>query len=164
MRTNGRSPLDYLARRQAGDGHYRYSSSSDQTPVWVTGQALMAVSRKAFPLTAVPRTPTDAGSGRGPRGGAPGGGSEPGPAGGTATGDRSEAGPGSEEPSDPPRSGSTVRGALASGEGATAPAAPAAAAANDDGGLGTSAYVGAGFGLLTAALAGGFLWYRRRLP
>ena len=58
-----------------------------------------------------------------------------------------------------------MRGALASGEGATAPAPPAAAAANDDdGGLGTSAYVGAGFGLLTAALAGGFLWYRRRLP
>jgi hypothetical protein len=164
VRTNGRSPLDYLARRQVGDGHYRYSSSSDQTPVWVTGQASMAVSRKAFPLAAVPRTPTDAGSGRGPGGGARGGGSEPGPAGGTATGDRSEAGPGFEEPSDAPRPRSTVRGALASGEGATAPTAPAAAAANDDGGLGTSAYVGAGFGLLTAALAGGFLWYRRRLP
>ena len=32
----GRSPLDYLASLQAADGHYRYSRSSDQTPVWVT--------------------------------------------------------------------------------------------------------------------------------
>lgn len=165
VRTNGRSPLDYLARRQAGDGHYRYSSSSDQTPVWVTGQALMAVNRKAFPLAAVSRTPADAGSGRGPGGGAGGGGSEPGPPGAIATGGRSQAGRGSGEPSGAARPRSTVRGALASGEGATAPAAPAASAANDDeGGLGTSAYVGAGFGLLTAALAGGFLWYRRHLP
>ena len=57
------SPLDYLAHRQAGDGHYRYSSSSDQTPVWVTGQALLAVNRKAFPLAATPRAPTDGRSG-----------------------------------------------------------------------------------------------------
>ena len=40
VRRGGRSPLDYLASVQAGDGHYRYSRSSDQTPVWVTGQAL----------------------------------------------------------------------------------------------------------------------------
>ena len=40
VREGGRSPLDYLASVQARDGHYRYSASSDQTPVWVTGQAL----------------------------------------------------------------------------------------------------------------------------
>ena len=50
-----RSGLDYLAARRAPDGHYRYSATIDQTPVWVTGQALMAVARKALPLAAVPR-------------------------------------------------------------------------------------------------------------
>src|SRR4051794_18094546 len=47
LRSGGRTPLDYLGSVQAADGHYRYSSSSDQTPVWVTGQALLAVSRAA---------------------------------------------------------------------------------------------------------------------
>ena len=32
----GKSALEYLAARQAGDGHYRYSPASDQTSVWVT--------------------------------------------------------------------------------------------------------------------------------
>jgi hypothetical protein len=55
-RRHGRSGLDYLAARRAGDGHYRYSSSSDQTPVWVTAQALAAVNREPFPLAPVPRS------------------------------------------------------------------------------------------------------------
>jgi prenyltransferase/squalene oxidase-like repeat protein len=55
LRSGGRSPLDYLASVQARDGHYRYSASSDQSPVWVTGQALLAVSRAAFPISPVPR-------------------------------------------------------------------------------------------------------------
>ena len=38
--------------RQAGDGHYRYSASSDQTPVWVTGQALLAVRAQGVPACA----------------------------------------------------------------------------------------------------------------
>jgi hypothetical protein len=53
VKTAGHSGLDYLAARQQGDGHYRYSKSSDQTPVWVTGQGLLAVERKAFPIAAV---------------------------------------------------------------------------------------------------------------
>ena len=47
--TNGKSALDYLASLQDGDGHYRYSSSSDQTPVWVTGQVLVAGRRRGLP-------------------------------------------------------------------------------------------------------------------
>jgi hypothetical protein len=50
---NGGSPLDYLASVRAPDGHYRYSAASDQTPVWVTGQALVAARGKAFPLVPV---------------------------------------------------------------------------------------------------------------
>ena len=48
-----RSPLDFLAARQARDGHYRYSASSDQTPVWVTAQAIAAVAGQPFPIAAV---------------------------------------------------------------------------------------------------------------
>jgi energy-coupling factor transport system substrate-specific component len=54
----GNSALDYLAARQAGDGHYRYSESSDQTPVWVTGQVLVAVAGDALPIEPPPRQPT----------------------------------------------------------------------------------------------------------
>ena len=56
IRTGGNSPYDYLSTRQASDGHYRYSSSSDQTPVWVTAQVLVAVSGKSFPLAPPART------------------------------------------------------------------------------------------------------------
>ena len=49
--------VSYLAKRQAGDGHYAYSAASDQTPVWVTAQALTAVTRRPFPLAAVARAP-----------------------------------------------------------------------------------------------------------
>jgi energy-coupling factor transport system substrate-specific component len=65
----GRSGLSYLAARRAPDGHYRYSAASDQTPVWVTGQVLMAAEREALPLAAAPRAPS--------RGGAKGGGHAP---------------------------------------------------------------------------------------
>jgi hypothetical protein len=55
LRRDGRSPLEYLASVQAGDGHYRYSAASDQTPVWVTAQALLALNGAAFPLRPVSR-------------------------------------------------------------------------------------------------------------
>jgi energy-coupling factor transport system substrate-specific component len=60
INAGGSSALDYLATRQADDGHYRYSESSDQTPVWVTGQVLLAVSGDALPIAPPPRqqTPT----------------------------------------------------------------------------------------------------------
>ncbi len=57
VKRHGRSGLDYLAARRAGDGHYRYSTSSDQTPVWVTAQVLAAINRKPFPLAPVSRAP-----------------------------------------------------------------------------------------------------------
>ncbi len=51
----GKSALDYLASLQASDGHYRYSASSDQTPVWVTSQVLVAVAGDALPIAPPPR-------------------------------------------------------------------------------------------------------------
>ena len=53
----GGNGLDYIDRRQASDGHFRYSKSSDQTPVWVTGQVLVAAASDSYPLAAVPREP-----------------------------------------------------------------------------------------------------------
>lgn len=47
--------LAYLRGLQRSDGSIAYSSSSSQTPVWVTAQALMALERAPLPLAAVPR-------------------------------------------------------------------------------------------------------------
>ena len=55
--TKGRTGLDFLAARRAANGHYAYSSASDQTPVWVTAQGLTAVAREPFPIRAVKRKP-----------------------------------------------------------------------------------------------------------
>ncbi len=57
VRAGGKSALDYLAQHQDGDGHYTYSSSSDQTPVWVTGQVMVAVAGKTFPVATPPQDP-----------------------------------------------------------------------------------------------------------
>jgi energy-coupling factor transport system substrate-specific component len=48
-------PLAYLRALQRRDGHFSYSATSDQTPVWVTAQALAALQRKPFPLRPVKR-------------------------------------------------------------------------------------------------------------
>jgi len=50
-----RAAIRYLRGLQRRDGHIAYSRTSDQTPVWVTAQALTALRRKPFPLAAVPR-------------------------------------------------------------------------------------------------------------
>jgi hypothetical protein len=52
FKRGGKSAYDYLEDNQAGDGHYRYSDKSDQTPVWVTGEVLVAASRRYLPLEA----------------------------------------------------------------------------------------------------------------
>jgi energy-coupling factor transport system substrate-specific component len=48
--SGGNSALDYIDAQQAADGHFRYSSSSDQTPVWVTGEVLVAAAGEALPV------------------------------------------------------------------------------------------------------------------
>jgi energy-coupling factor transport system substrate-specific component len=57
VRRGGSSAVEFLAKQQQADGHYRYSGSSDQTPVWVTGQALVAATGKYFPIAAPARAP-----------------------------------------------------------------------------------------------------------
>jgi energy-coupling factor transport system substrate-specific component len=53
LRRGGHSPVDYLRSLVAPDGHVRYAAGSDQTPVWVTGEALMALAGKPLPLPSV---------------------------------------------------------------------------------------------------------------
>ena len=187
VRRHGHSPLAYLAARQASDGHYRYSSSSDQTPVFVTAQALLAANRQAFPLHPVASTsPTGrAGHGKGAsqQGGRGGGEEQAGgsgsvPAIGTTT---STGTVGSRTTRKHPEAhgGGPARGSALGGSGPTAGPAggdsagaanggtPAgefepAAGSNDE--TSPVPFVVAGFALLIAALAAGFLWYRRRLP
>jgi len=51
------SPLGYLEGLTAGSGSVRYSRTSTQTPVWVTGEALAALAGKPLPV-APPATTT----------------------------------------------------------------------------------------------------------
>jgi energy-coupling factor transport system substrate-specific component len=56
VRRNGsRDPMSYLRSLTAPSGEVRYSRTSRQTPVWVTAQAVAALSRKTLPLAKVPR-------------------------------------------------------------------------------------------------------------
>ena len=57
-RGGSRDPMTYLRSLTAEDGEVRYSRTSRQTPVWVTAQAVAALSRKTLPLAAVPRKRT----------------------------------------------------------------------------------------------------------
>jgi energy-coupling factor transport system substrate-specific component len=152
----GQSALDYLDARQASDGHYRYSASSDQTPVWVTAQALIAVSRKTFPLAAVPRAPSGGGGGAGSGATGSGGGSD-GKRAAKANNAGKEASGGGPE--------SAVKGETTTAGGAGGAASPAfEQTASDDGGPTESQLVLGGLGLLALALVAGFFLYRRRLP
>jgi energy-coupling factor transport system substrate-specific component len=54
-RGGSRDPLGYLRSLTAPSGEVRYSRTSRQTPVWVTGQVVMALAGKPLPVARVPR-------------------------------------------------------------------------------------------------------------
>lgn len=176
VRAGGRSGPRFLARHQARDGHYRYSSRSDQTPVWVTSQALIAVGRQALPITTVKRSSGGAVKPRpdiGTVADVVADSPKPGSGGSTArsAADRSFEAGGKRE-----GSGAAQRKASRQRDGgdadervglrANAAPLPVETAADDEGrGGGSPAlYAFGGLGALAAALVGGFVWYRRRLP
>jgi hypothetical protein len=151
VRSGGRSPLDYLAGVRAADGHYRYSSSSDQTPVWVTGQALMAANGAAFPLSPLPSqasTPRaavpDPASGRAPTQGSGG-------KAGKAHGQRDPAAAPEAQPAERPT---------------PQPLAPASSSGGGGGGGGTLGWLSvvAAAAAIGAAAWGGWVLYQRRIP
>ncbi len=49
--------LSYIESQQSSDGHYRYSGSSDKTPVWVSGEVLVAASGQSLPVSVPARQP-----------------------------------------------------------------------------------------------------------
>ncbi len=151
VRSGGRSPLDYLASAQARDGHYRYSSATDQTPVWVTGQALLAVSGRPFPLAPVPRAVSNAAGVTGSS---------------TAKGGSAKAPAGTASAKAGKRAKATATTPSApSGPADPIPFAPASST-RDGGGGGLPGWL---VGVLIVALIAGATWggwvlYRRRLP
>jgi hypothetical protein len=54
VRRGGRSPLAYLRSLIGPSGAVKYSRGETETPVWVTGEALMALSGKPLPLAPLP--------------------------------------------------------------------------------------------------------------
>ena len=153
---SGGTPLSYLSAVQAADGHYRYSSTSDQTPVWVTGQALMAVNGAAFPLNPVPRAVTNTtGGGTSASGGAGGlasGGGAGGEGGKTKAMGKATAAPPAEQ--------------QASRQPEPIPATPASSdqSGGDGGGIPGWLIALAIVAVLAGAVWGGWVLYRRRLP
>jgi energy-coupling factor transport system substrate-specific component len=176
VQRRGRSGLDYLAARQRSDGSYSYNAESSQTPVWVTAQALLAVSREALPVETVPRSE----GGHAPEPApdvAPG--AEP-PASTAPAGQQQSADTGTNDGGrqrDHAQGREREQGGLGErSERSARDEAPAAAevlaeqagetdaAPEEDDGDSTAAIVGAGLGGLALALAAGWFWYRRTLP
>jgi hypothetical protein len=164
---NGASPLDYLASVRAPDGHFRYSASSDQTPVWVTGQALVAARGKAFPLAPVKRRSaraTNSTNGAAAEEADAGGGAGASAAG--ASGAAAPAAPGANPGNAQPGAGAPP--AAPAGEPPASVSLAPAVASEDSGDDGTDplvyVLVGAGAVALGAAVWGGWVFYRRRLP
>ena len=182
-----REALGYLDSVRAPDGHYRYSSSSDQTPVWVTAQVLLALERGPLPLEPAPRRarrsrPEHAGAGSrqssaglpAPTGrgeataGAGGSGVSAGAGGGADAGAAATpatARGGGDPASNPAASGGP--GAEPAGESG-AGAAPIGVAttasmpAGEEDDSSSLYWAIAGATALAAAAAGGLAWYRRR--
>jgi energy-coupling factor transport system substrate-specific component len=181
-RRGSSSAPDYLAAQQESDDHYRYSASSDQTPVWVTGEALVAAAGEYLPVPVPPRTPK-------PSSQAPS--SQPEPATGSPPSTSVQPGPSSPPsvPVSPTGSGRGGAGSIPSerlpptgqsiprapagsapaggraGEGPSASSPPTTATAQpvQGGGNGPSPWAPLGVGLATGGLAlGSVLWLGRR--
>jgi energy-coupling factor transport system substrate-specific component len=169
VESGGRDPFEFLAARQAGDGHYRYSASSDQTPVWVTAQVLAAVAREPFPLDPVPRSQgagasrssgagsrSGAATGAAPATGAPGSGTTR--SGGVRVGGGSQGAPG------PAPGGSKPfrpeGEANSPGRPVDPPPTPGSSGGGQQADDDDAPYAGIGAGVLAAVLGLGFFWIR----
>jgi energy-coupling factor transport system substrate-specific component len=162
---HGGTPLAYLRARRAADGHYRYSAGSDTTPAWVTGQALLAVNRKAFPLAAVARSPSPTASTESATAAsAPEAAAATGSAGVTKK-KRNKDGRGqtAPAPAQVPASGSTPAGAGRPGGWTGYAPLGTAGEKRDDGGSNTPLIAACGLAAAFGLGFGGWLIYHRRL-
>jgi energy-coupling factor transport system substrate-specific component len=108
--TTARRARTYLVRLQRRDGSIAYSSTSTQTPVWVTAQALIALKGKPLPLAPVPRKPKRASAASDDTGGGAAAGGASGNAGTAKSGE--------------PAGGGATAGEAAAGDGGVGAAAP----------------------------------------
>jgi energy-coupling factor transport system substrate-specific component len=172
--------LRYLERLRQADGHYSYSPESDQTPIWVTTQVVLALEREAFPLAPVerrhapsrrqssstqPDEPASPGDGGAPRSAssdqnAP---NRDDAGDGPRRGGAPEPDPAGGSPDDEIRAAPTPESQEVPVDAAPAVSTPAAAPAEDDDDS-TVIWLIVGFTALAAALGGGLAWYNRRLP
>jgi energy-coupling factor transport system substrate-specific component len=172
VRKGSRSGLDYLASRQASDGHYSYSKLSDQTPVWVTGQALTAVGGEPFPIAPVPRAPKDQ-SGGGDDGSGGGSGEGTGNSGqglGQGQGASNEGRSSRDGAASTRRKAAAVAEKAATAQGAQdvqaelAAGEPVIVGDAEESSLPSTPVLLGGLAVLAAGFVGGWFWYRRRLP
>ncbi len=191
VKTSGNGGPDFIAARQASDGHYTYSKASDQTPTWVTSQGLMGARHAPFPLEPVKREKPDKpddGTNRGDGGydgydsGSSGydgysGSSYDGYDGGTDYSPGSFGGSGNSggNPSSGKDGGAPNGAPAGEPEGEISPAneatdqfeqaaSPTEALPAQSSPLPQTFVFLAGLGGLAAAFGGGFIWFRRRLP
>jgi hypothetical protein len=151
LKRGGRTALGYIRSLQRANGQIAYSRRSNQTPVWVTADALRALAGKPFPVRPVARKSRakrgeDSGGGAGGADGEDGSGAE---------------GNGGKEGEAAAGGGDHPLGSAAPG---TSPAAAGSeqggGSGSDDGGPSTGLLLGLGSaGLLLAALA---VWSFRR--
>ena len=94
LTSQGKTGLDFLRARQRSSGAIAYSAQSDQTAVWVTADALVALSGKSLPVEGPARQPVtpDSGAPAGATGSSSGGGSG---TGGSGSGSGTDSGQGS---------------------------------------------------------------------
>ncbi len=129
FRRGGKSAPEYLAAQQQSDGHYRYSKDSNQTPIWTTGQVLVAAAGDPYPVPPPPREPKPSSTSGKP--GTPIPGLTPGtsPSGGVVppvTGSSGAPGSSSVSPAAPGSGGGGPVPNVLRPPGASTPAAPAA--------------------------------------
>jgi hypothetical protein len=172
VRQGGDSAPAYLSARQASDGHYRYSASSDQTPTWVTAEVLAAAAGKSLPISAPPRAPQaqPQTSGANPSGSPPvpssGSGSAstvgPTPASPSSAGGRVGSPPERFAPSGPPASEATAPSPLAGGrvrEGSDPTQSETSAQGDPGSGTGTDPLIPIAIGVALTGLTLGSLWW-----
>jgi prenyltransferase/squalene oxidase-like repeat protein len=176
--SHGRTALDYIAARQAADGHYRYSASSDQTPVWVTGEVLVAAAGEALPVAVPPRekqppatssqplpSSPETGASTAPPAGAgavPSSPASPSPATPGAAVPPASAGGQATAPTVPLPEGGAGAAEAPSQSGAAPPSATAAPAAVSASGSAPSPWAPVGVGAAVAAMAIGAPWWLGR--
>jgi energy-coupling factor transport system substrate-specific component len=139
VRKGARNGFDYLGARQARDGRFAYSKGGEQTPVWVTAQAITGIRRATYPIAPVKRS----------SGAKPGSGAAAGSSGGSGDGSGS---------ADSSSASGDLRSALGRGSGG----AGGGRRAPGNGGGGRTAKAAAGGG--GASDGGGRIGEGRRAP